>query len=97
MTALLRWHEGKDPSDVWDFSLDATDAMAKVGDTLASAAVTVTPTGLTIGTTAVTEAGVATVRLSGGTAGTDYAVTFALTTTGGRLLERSAYLLVRNL
>lgn len=94
---MLRFHEGKDPSDVWDYSLDFTDAMEKIGDTLASVSVAASPGTITVGSTSTTAAGIATVRLSGGSAGTDYTITFTATTAAGRVLERSVMLLVRNL
>ncbi len=93
----LRFAEGKDPADVWDYSLDFSDAMAKVGDTLASVLVTATPATITIGNTATTPAGMATVRLSGGAAGTDYSITFQAVTAAGRVLERSVKLLCKDL
>lgn len=93
----LRWPD-KDPSDVWDFTLDATAWVAAVEDTLASAAVTCSPdTELTVGAITTTEAGLVSVRLSGGQASTDYRVTLTLTTDAGRVLERSVMLLVRDL
>lgn len=97
MTTTLRFAEGKDPADVWDYALDFTEAMTKAGDTLAAVVVTASPATITIGATATTPAGMATVRLSGGAAGTDYTITFRATTTGGLVLERSAKLLVKDL
>lgn len=97
MTIALRYAEGKDPSDVWDYSLDFTDAMAKAGDTLASVSVTASPSTITVGSTSTTPAGMATVRLSGGTAAVDYTITYRATTAAGRVIERSVMLLVRNL
>lgn len=93
----MRFVEGKDPADVWDYALDFTEAMTKAGDTLASVSVTATPATITVGTTSTTPAGMATVRLSGGAAGTDYTITYRATTTGGRVLERSVRLLCKDL
>lgn len=96
MTAL-RWAEGKDPADVWDYSLDASRWLAQVSDTVAGVSVTAEPATITIAATSWTPAGVATVRLSGGTADVDYGITFTLTTTAGRTLQRTVRLLVREL
>lgn len=97
MTTTLRWAEGKDPADVWPYSIDATDAMTRISDTLASATCTASPSGLTVGAVTTTPAGIATAILSAGTAGITYTVTFRLTTTGGRILERSVLLTVSEL
>lgn len=94
--STLRWSD-KDPSDVWDFTLDATRWISAIADTLASVSAAVAPAGLTLGATSVTPAGLATVRISSGAANTDYLVTLTLTTTGGRILQRSVQLLVRDL
>lgn len=92
----LQWPD-KDPADIWDYTLDATQWMAAIGDTLASCTATALPSGLTLGSTSTTPAGMASVRLSGGAAGTIYAVTLTLTTAAGRVLERSVKLRVRDL
>lgn len=92
----LRWPD-KDPTDVWDYSLDAREWIAAVGGTLSSCSATVDPAGLTIGATSVTAAGIATVRLSGGTAGTDYTITLTLNEAASRVLQRSVKMLVADL
>jgi len=91
----LQWPD-KDPTDVWDYTLDASSWVAAVGDTLASCTATVSPSGLSILSTATTPAGQALVRLSGGAVGIEYRVTLTLTTTGGRILQRSVEILVRD-
>ena len=97
--AALRWPD-KDPADVLDYGLDWSDQLALVtpADTISSATWTV-PAGLTAGAQFVM-GGVATTWLSGGTAGaagTDYTITCHIVTTGGRTLERSVKLLVKEL
>ena len=97
--AALRWPD-KDPADVLDYGLDWSDQLALVSpaDTISSATWTV-PAGLTAGAQFVV-GGVATTWLSGGTAGeagADYTLTCRIVTSGGRTLERSVKLLVKEL
>lgn len=94
--AALRWPD-KDPADVLDYGLDWSDQLALVtpADTISSATWTV-PAGLTSGAQFLV-GGVATIFLSGGTAGTDYTITCRIVTTGGRTLERSVNLHVKEL
>lgn len=91
-----RWDD-KDPADSWPFGFDFSPWCEGAGETAASVAAAVVPTGLTIGPTSVTPAGVAAVRLSGGTVGVDYAVRLTLTTVNGRTLERTVMIRVRDL
>ena len=91
-----RWDD-KDPSDAWPYGFDFTAWCTAAGETAASVAATASPTGLTIGATSVTAAGMASVLISGGTAGTDYAVRLVLTTAAGRTLERTVMIKVRDL
>lgn len=94
--ASLRWPD-KDPADTLDYGLDLTDflGLTTPADTIASVAWTV-PAGLTAGAQ-YHSAGIATTWLSGGTAGADYTITATVTTAGGRVLERSAAIYVRDL
>lgn len=97
--AALRWPD-KDPADVLDYGLDWSDQLGLVSpaDTISSATWTV-PAGLTAGAQFVV-GGVAVIWLSGGTAGasgTDYTITCRIVTAGGRTLERSVKLLVKEL
>jgi hypothetical protein len=94
--ALLRW-PAKDPSDNLDYSIDWTDQLAlpSTPDTIATVAWTV-PAGLTAGAQ-YHASGIATTWLSGGTAGTEYVVACRITTSAGRVIERSARLAVREL
>lgn len=95
-TTSLRWPP-KDPADVLDYSIDWTEQLAlpATPDSIATVAWTV-PAGLTKGADSHA-GGVATVWLSGGVAGTDYAVTCRIVTAGGRTIERSAKLQVKEL
>lgn len=88
----LRWPD-KDPADNLDFTIDFSASLG--ADTIASVAWTI-PAGLTAGaqTNSTTAA---TVWLSGGTVGSDYAVVCRATTAGGRVIERTAQLYVKEL
>ena len=77
----------KDPSAILDYSIDWNDWLSEVGDSIASSTWSV-PAGLTAGATTHAD-GITTVWLSGGTAGSDYAVTNRIITSGGRQDERS--------
>jgi hypothetical protein len=97
--AALRWPD-KDPAEVLDYGLDWSDQLALTdpNDTISSATWTV-PAGLIAGAQFVID-GVATIWLSGGTAGangTDYTLTCRIVTSGGRTLERSVKLMVKEL
>lgn len=91
-----RWDD-KDPSDAWPYGFDFTAWCAAAGETATSVTATASPPGLTIGATSVTAAGMASVLISGGTAGADYAVRLVLTTAAGRTLERTVMIKVRDL
>lgn len=100
----MLWYAGlrtetKDPSDVLDYKFDfagvtnaADDASSnwlQAGETISSAVVTVA-TGLTKDSDSITDTNTSvTVWLSGGTSGTDYAVACKITSSAGRVLERS--------
>lgn len=97
----LRWPD-KDPSDYLDFQLDWTARLAKVNDTVSVSAWTVEgdDSALLIGAaggyvptfTPLTT----TVWLSAGTAGCTYTITNTMTTTNGRVFQRSVELRVRD-
>lgn len=87
--------EDKDPADVIDLYFDWADVFADLGgDTISSTAFSVTPAGLTIGAT-VTDAAGRGVFVLGGTVGQEYTLTCTVTTAGGRTIERSGLVLVR--
>lgn len=86
----------KQPAENLDYDIDFS-AFLSDGDVLASTGnpavpapldVTVTPTGLTLGPTFVTDAG-RTIKqwLSGGTSGTRYKITLTATSNGGRVKQ----------
>ena len=74
-----------DPEANLDYSVDWTDWIGT--DTISSVTWTV-PTGLTKGIQTKTDT-IATVWISGGTAGTSYSVECKITTAGGRTDERT--------
>ena len=96
MPASLGWST-KDPSDIAPHGIDWSRELAAVtpAETIATVVWTV-PAGLTGGTQSVSGS-VALIVLSAGVAGADYEVTCRITTSGGRTLERSASLAVRDL
>jgi len=87
----------KDPNAKLPFSVDWSAWLTAEGDTGASAAWTV-PAGLTKEATPAESlvAGKATVWLSGGTAGSMYEVACRLTTTAGRIDDRTLRILVKH-
>lgn len=75
----------KDPSATRDFSVDWADVLIdKPGVTLSSLACSVSPSGLTLGSTS-TSGTLGTCRISGGTLGTMYEVAFAGTFSNGEI------------
>ncbi|WP_424986549.1 hypothetical protein [Microbulbifer sp. S227A] len=88
----MHWSHAKDPDDNADYAIDWSNLLA--GDTI-QASEWIVPEGLVAGDSAVA-GDVTTLWLSGGTHGTVYQVTNRVTTLGGRRLDRSVALLVRN-
>lgn len=94
----------KDPNATLDYAIDlangglndgsSTDTGWLQADTISSVSWTV-PTGIT-STTSSNTATVATIWLSGGTAGTDYLVTARVTTASGRVTDVSLLIKVRS-
>lgn len=86
----------KDPGATLDYSIDWSSWLPS-GDTIDTATWTAT-TGLTVESSPAPSlaAGVATVWLSGGTAGTRYTATCQVTTTAGRIDERSIAIVVKD-
>jgi len=82
----------KDPQSNLDYQIDWTAWLA--GDTI-SASSWSAGAGITVGANTHTDA-VATVWLSGGSAGSSYVVTNQITTTSGRIDERAITILVRD-
>lgn len=84
MSTIPTWT--KDPNAVLDYEFNWSKWLY-TGDTIASRVVTV-PTGITLDSSVPADDKV-TVWLSGGTAGTKYNVSCRITTTGGRVDERT--------
>lgn len=80
-------------SRLYDFNF-ATFSELVAGQTISSPSVVSSPSGLTVGSPTVSSALVQ-VRLSGGTAGTDYSVTCSVTTSGSSTLTIVGILKVR--
>lgn len=93
---MIRFTE-KDPSDIRDYTFDWARVLATSDpdDTIATSTWTI-PVGLTKNSDEKT-ATTTVVWLRGGVARTNYTVTNTITTAGGRTLERSAILPVREL
>jgi hypothetical protein len=73
-----------------EFSYDFVNNLAN-SETLSSASVTATPSGLTIGSAVITRS-VVTAFISGGVAGTSYTLTFEVNTSAGRTIGFEAIL-----
>ena len=84
-------HALKDPDAILEYGFDLTDWLVD-SDTIANASWTV-PTGLTKGTETKTDT-ITTVVISGGTAGNEYKITDRITTTAGRVDDRSIMIVV---
>lgn len=85
----------KDPAAILDYSNDWTAWLtAAAADTIATSTWTI-PTGLTSSSPAIA-AGVTSLFISGGTAGTTYTVTNKIVTTGGRTDQRSFRVVVKD-
>lgn len=81
---------GKSAADVLDFSADFGLQLVS-GETITNATVTAEPAGLTIGQPSIAGA-VVTVWVGGGSNGTTYSVLYAITTSAGRIEQRSVLL-----
>lgn len=91
----LRWPP-KDPSDKADFTLNWSEELKVMGDndTILQTVWTV-PQGLVLESQNQAN-GETSVWLSGGTAGQDYMIACRVTTSAGRIFERSVWLKVQN-
>lgn len=90
--AILSWPT-KDPNEHLDFSIDWANRLVS-GDTIATSSWDI-PSGLTsnLNTSTVSTT---TVWLSGGVAGTRYAVKNTIVTAGGRTHEQTVYLKIKD-
>ena len=87
----------KDPSDVKDYGFNfdpTTDPFLESGETIDDVDFTV-PTGITKDLESVSDT-TAIIWLSGGTAGESYIIACKITTTDGRIHERSIEIIVEN-
>lgn len=84
----------KDPAELLDYVVDWEDNWLAEGETISTSDWTVA-TGITE-VSASNTGTTATVWLSGGTHGQEYLVTNTITTSAGRIGERSIKILVRN-
>ena len=86
----------KQPAESRLYAMDFSANMA-AADTISSiTSVTATPTGLTLGTAAVSGQRVQ-FRISSGTGGTQYKITVVIVTSAGDTLETEGYLEVKDL
>lgn len=89
----------KDPNDVKDYVVDWDRYLAGLEggpDTIATSTWPSPPTGINVVSDSFS-GNRARVWLSGGTAGTTYSLTNRITTTGGRTLDRTIEILVKEL
>lgn len=91
MTNTLKWPD-KDPDDVLDYQVDWSGRLP-TGDTI-STSTWIVPAGLTKDSDS-TSTKTTTIWLSGGTAGSTYSVTNRVVTTGGRTMDASVTLRLR--
>jgi hypothetical protein len=84
----------KDPTETLPYSCAFT-AFLESGDTITSAQVVASPSGLTITSPVVVDA-VVTVFVTGGTLGANYEISFEIATTFGWTVKRSGILPVRD-
>lgn len=85
----------KQPAESKIFQMDFSANMAEAETVASVTSVVATPSGLTIGTPAPSGK-TAQVRISSGTTGARYKVTFTVQTSAGNTLEGDGYLNVKN-
>ena len=88
---MLRW-QSKDPNEVLDYKIDWTDRLA--GDTIVSVQ-WVVPAGIVADSNSFSPTE-AILWLSGGTSGELYIMTCRVTTAGGRVMDESVRLRVKD-
>lgn len=84
----------KDPDAVLDYAIDWTDWLASRGSDTISASAWIVPDGITKDSDEFTDT-VATIWLSGGTAGETYSLTNRVTTAGGRVQDKTIKIKVK--
>lgn len=88
---MLTW-PNKDPDEVLDYELDWS---VRLGTDTISTSTWIVPTGITKNSD-TSDSTSATIWLSGGTAGESYTFTNRITTTGGRTMDESVKLKVKD-
>lgn len=86
----------KQPSDDRIYTMDFAALLASSETINGVTSVTAEPTGISIDGVATFGGTMAQQRISGGTSGITYKVTFIVTTTEGNILEGEGFLVVRN-
>ncbi len=95
--APLTWPP-KDPSDILDYEIDASQALlGNEGDVITSIAVAVQPSGELLPGQVIADGQVAVLWFSGGVAGTTYVVQATIGTASGRVIGRAVLLPVQPL
>lgn len=84
----------KDPNAVIDYKIDWSAWLTAADDDTISTSTWIVPSGITKDSDSKTTT-TATVWLSGGTAGEDYAITNRIVTAGGRTEDRTIRIMVR--
>tara|TARA_Y100000310_G_scaffold324866_1_gene387325 strand:- start:14413 stop:14682 length:270 start_codon:yes stop_codon:yes gene_type:complete len=87
----MNWPD-KDPDDVLDYSIDWEAALN--GDVLTTSNWSISPSGLTVDASSI-NGDKTIVWLSGGDEGVSYNVTNSITTAGGRSIDRTVSISVR--
>lgn len=93
MSNVVRWDPGKDPNDIADYVVDWSDVLGT--DTITTSTFTVPGgSGLTINSQALSGTQAAVVFLAAGNLG-DWGVLNRIVTAGGRTLDQTIMLLVK--
>jgi hypothetical protein len=85
----------KDPNDEVDYHVNWSRYLTRIGDVIQSSSWPVIPAGITRMSDTHDDTRT-TIWLSGGTAGTDYLLTNRIVTAGGRTLDKSITIRVRD-
>lgn len=94
MTTVPYFFSSKTATDVLDFSFDFKNLLAK-NETITSAEVTASPSGLTVGSVTINKS-IVTAWISAGQNDTSYSVSYHIVTNQGRTETRSAILNVQD-
>jgi hypothetical protein len=92
--SIPTWERTKDPNEVVDYDITWADQMTDLSDTIATSTWTV-PSGITKDSSSNTTTRTK-VWLSGGTAGETYTLLNRITTAGGRTLDQSIKLKMKD-